>query len=193
MPRSDTKQPASGRFVIRIDPGLHGRIRAAARGEGLSLNEYCARRLAAPAGDVACPSGLRDAVERAFRTFGRDLVGVAAFGSWTRGETAAGSDVDLLIVLEARVRLTRALYRACDEVPLSFEGRPIDVHLGHLPPEEETVAGAWAEVAIDGVVLFDTALRLSRRLVRIRHDIVSGRLVRRTAHGQPYWIEAEAA
>ena len=39
---------ASGRFVLRIEPGLHEALRNAARASGLSLNDYCARRLAAP-------------------------------------------------------------------------------------------------------------------------------------------------
>jgi len=137
--------------------------------------------------------GLREAVEWALGTFETRLVAVAAFGSWARGETADGSDVDVLVVLERRVRLSRSLYRKWDQAPLALGGRAIDVSFAHLPPVEETVAGIWAEVAVDGVVLLDVDLRLSRRLVRVRHDVVEGRIVRRTAHGQGYWIDVQAA
>jgi hypothetical protein len=47
----------------------------------------------------------------------------------------------------------------------------------------------WAEVAIDGIVLFERGLRLTEHLVRVRRDIAAGRLVRRMVHGQPYWTE----
>jgi len=38
-----------GRFLLRISPGLHAALREAATAQGLSLNDYCARKLAAPA------------------------------------------------------------------------------------------------------------------------------------------------
>ena len=42
---------------------------------------------------------------------------------------------------------------------------------------------------MDGVVVFERGLRLSARLARVRRDIAAGHLVRRIAHGQPYWTE----
>jgi hypothetical protein len=47
----------------------------------------------------------------------------------------------------------------------------------------------WGEVAIDGIVLFERGLHLTLHLIRVRHDIAAGRIVRRMAHGQPYWTE----
>jgi predicted nucleotidyltransferase len=178
---------ASGRFVLRIGSGLHATLRAAAAAAGLSLNDYCARKLAAPLGELAALGGAAETVRRAADLLGPTLVGVAAFGSWTRGELAARSDLDALVVAEPRVPLRRALYRRWDEAPVAWGGRPVEPHFVHLPRPEETVAGLWAEVALDGVVLFDRGLELSTRLVRVRRDIAAGRLVRRVVHGQPYW------
>jgi hypothetical protein len=48
----------------------------------------------------------------------------------------------------------------------------------------------WGEVAVDGVVLYERGLDVSADLARIRREIAAGRLVRRTAHGQPYWTSA---
>jgi hypothetical protein len=46
---ADTKpDPASGRFVLRIDAGLHGALREAALRATVSLNELVARKLALP-------------------------------------------------------------------------------------------------------------------------------------------------
>ncbi|MFQ5789398.1 MAG: nucleotidyltransferase domain-containing protein [Acidobacteriota bacterium] len=185
----DGRGGASGRFVLRIDSGLHAVLRKAARDAGMSLNDYCARKLAVPVGNLTALDGATRTVGRAAELFGEALIGVAAFGSWARGELAEGSDIDVLVVLENHVALTRQLYRAWDQAPITWGGRIVEPHIVHLPEADETVAGIWAEVALDGVVLFERKLRVSARLVLVRHDIVSGRIVRRLVHGQPYWAE----
>jgi len=184
---------ASGRFLLRIDPGLHAGLRRAAAEAGLSLNEYCRRRLAAPAAPAAGGEVLQPAagvVARAAALLGERLVGVAVYGSYARGDAEASSDVDVLIVVDPEVRLTRTLYRRWDEASVYWEGRRIDPHFAALPELSARPSGLWAEVAIEGIVLFERGLALSRALVRIRRDILAGRVVRRVAHGQPYWSEA---
>lgn len=176
--------------MLRIDPGLHTYLRRASAEVGMSLNDYCSRKLATPLGNpLPLHPASTLALERAAKLFDEHLIGIAAFGSWARGELADTSDIDLLVVVERGLSLTRSLYRKWDESPIRWRGRAVEPHFVHLPPLEETVSGIWAEVAIDGVVLFETGLRISTRLVRVRHDILSGRLVRRKAHGQPYWTE----
>jgi hypothetical protein len=130
-----------------------------------------------------------DAVRRAASLFADDLVGIAAFGSWVRGEAAATSDVDLLVVIDSRVPLTRDMYRLWDEAPVTWGDRPVEVHFAHLPDPGTVTGGVWAEVAMDGIVLFERRLGLSRNLALVRRAILSGRLVRRLAHRQPYWTE----
>lgn len=179
----------SGRFLLRIAPSLHALLRRAAAVAGVSLNEYCARKLAAPLGSLADLEPAVEAVRRAADQFGEGLVGLAVFGSWARDELTAASDVDLLVVVDARIPLTRELYRVWDRAPLAWAGRRVEQHFVHLPGAEERVAGLWAEVALDGIVLFDRGLALSARLARVRRDIADGRLVRRSLHGQPYWKE----
>ena len=187
---SEGSEPqASGRFLLRLDPGLHAALREAARAEGVSLNEYCARKLAAPIDSLAAIAEAAGAVRRAAAIFGGDLIAVAAYGSWARGEAADSSDVDLLIVVEDRVALTRELYRRWDLEPPRWDGREIDAHFAHLPDPEVFSAGLWGEVAIDGVVLFERDLRLSSRLAEVRRQIAAGRLARRVAQGQAYWVD----
>lgn len=177
----------SGRFVVRIDPRLHARLRDAARRGGVSLNEHCAEKLALPDGPKG-PAG--DVVKRAVSLFGGELVGLLAFGSWARDELADGSDVDVLVVLEPAVAITRDLYRAWDSEPMRWDSRQIEAHFLHLPERGARISGVWAEAAVDGVVLFDRDLSLARRLVEIRRRIVAGEIIRRRVHGQPYWVEA---
>lgn len=189
MTRQSKHRLPSGRFLLRISPELHAALRQAAEEAGTSLNDFCARKLAAPIGSFA---GLQPGVEivvRAADLFGESLVGVAAFGSWVRQELTPASDVDLLVVVEDDVALTRELYRAWNDTPLEWEGRRVEEHFVHLPEAGSRVSGLWAEVAVDGVVLFERGLELSRALAGIRREIAAGRIVRRSAHGQPYWTE----
>lgn len=183
---------ASGRFVLRTGAALHAALRAAARRAGVSLNEYCLARLSAP--DAA----VRDAevstlAEWAEQTFGPALAGLVLYGSWARGTATAESDVDLLVILDSSLPLRRDLYRRCDEADLVWDGHPVEPQVVHLPPAGDIRGGLWPEIALDGIVLFERDFQLSRRLVAIRRAIADGRLVRRTAHGQPYWTSSQAA
>ena len=135
------------------------------------------------------PPGGESAIACASSIFGNDLMAVIGFGSWARRELWDTSDVDLLMVLADHVELTRELYRTWDSAAPSSDGRPVDVHFAHLLPDERLGAGLWAEVATDGIVLFERDDRVSSRLAGVRRDIAAGRLLRRTTHGQPYWIE----
>ena len=190
---SDTNQKnegsnrPSGRFVLRIDPDLHASLRRAADRVGLSLNKLCSRRLALPAPPL--PEGILKAVRRAVDLLGDDVRGVVAFGSWARDEMVEGADVDLLIVLAPDLKIDRSLYRGWDRSPLTWSGHRIEPHFVHLPGKGRRITGLWAEVALDGIVLFDRNLSVSRRMAEIRHRIASGELIRRWKGGHPYWVE----
>lgn len=178
--------------MLRAGPALHGALRAGARTAGVSLNDYCIARLSAPAAQDphgAAPSLLG----WARRGFGDALVGLAIYGSWARGEATAESDVDLLVVLDGSQPLRRELYRRCDEADLMWDGHPLQPQVVHLPATNTVGGGLWPEIALDGIVLYERDFLVSRHLVRVRRAIADGRLVRRTAHGQPYWTTVEAA
>jgi predicted nucleotidyltransferase len=182
------ERKASGRFVLRIDPGLHGALKRAVREMAVSLNEYCARKLAAPVSSLTGWELVSDTVQRAAAVVGGDLEGVVAFGSWARDELHDGSDVDVLVVVDRSTELSRALYSEWDADPVRWHGHRVEPHFVHLPESSRPVVGLWAEVAIDGVVLFTRGFELPRCLARVRQDIVAERVVRRVVHGQPYWV-----
>ena len=180
-------RPASGRFVLRIDPTLHASLRRLARAENMSLNRYCANTLATPRA-VLDPAAVA-VLGRAASILGDALLGVVVFGSWARGESVAGSDLDILLIAGNRIAITRDLYRRWDALPpLQWDGRRVEPHFCNLPPPDAEVSGLWAEVSIDGAVLFDLRLAVSRRLARNRRRILQGRISARVAHGQPYWV-----
>lgn len=190
----DIKKPrdrdigCSGRFLLRIDPGLHAALRRAASASGQSLNEYCGRKLAAPVGELSAFAAAAAAVTRSGAVAGDALVGVVAFGSWARSELHDASDVDLLVVVDRSLELSRTLYRRWDEDPVLWDGRPVEPHFVTLPEPSAPAVGLWAEAAVDGIVLFARDLELQARLAAIRRDLIKGRVVRKTAHGQPYWV-----
>lgn len=184
--RAKSRPQASGTFLLRLDPRLHGLLRRQAAAAGMSLNEWCGRTLAAPgaagidaAAEVVMPLRAR---------LGDDLLGVVVYGSFARGELSSGSDVDLLVVLAERVPITRALYREWEGGVPSWGGRDVDLHFVHLPDPAAAVSGSWAEAAVCGIVFYDRDLVVSRRLIAFRGRIASGELVRRMAQGQPYWV-----
>ncbi|MCY4003100.1 MAG: toxin-antitoxin system HicB family antitoxin [Rhodospirillales bacterium] len=172
----------SGRFLLRIDPSLHAVLRRAAAAHGLSLNALCARRLARPMGTLPSFPVASETLQRANGVVGGALIGIAVFGSWVRGEPTDASDVDVLVVVDENVPITRALYRRWDEEPVRWEGRPVDPHFARLPTGRRPPSALWAEVAIDGMVLTERELLVSAHLA-------AGRLRRRTVHGQGYWTE----
>jgi hypothetical protein len=177
----------SGRLLLRLPRELHASLARAGAEAGISLNELCVRRLRVPPVELEPP--LARFIERVNARFAGDLVGIVIFGSWARGDATAESDVDALVVVEDVLRITRSLYTQWEGEGGGHEFGSIEPHFVHLPRPGVPVTGLWAEVAIDGIVLFDRALRVSRALGQIRRRIARGELVRRWAHGHPYWAE----
>lgn len=191
MPNRDRASgPPSGRFVLRMAPELHGALRVAAEREGLSLNAYCIRHLARSVAPGS-PRWSRSApgVERAVEILDGSLEGVVAFGSWARGNACEGSDVDILVVVTDDVAIDRGLYRLWDQASVRSGGREVEAHFVRLPSPTDPMTGLWAEVALDGIVLWERDLRVSRWLGAVRSRLFAGGFVRRTIHGQPYWQE----
>lgn len=184
-----SRSALSGRFVLRLDPDLHAELRREAAIRGISLNAHCVQRLAVPRETPPGFEGAAETVRRSTELMGESLIGIVVFGSWARGEPADTSDVDVLVVIDGDVPITRDLYRRWDEVPVAWSGRPVDPHFVHLPPQRRTPSGLWAEVAVDGIVLHDPRFRLFPRLAAVRRALAEGRLRRRTVHGLGYWTE----
>ncbi len=172
--------------MLRLDPELHGLLREDALAAHVSLNDWCGRTLAAPGG--GCLDAAPDVVLSIRSRLGSDLLGVIVYGSFARGELTARSDVDLLVVLDANVPITRSLYRNWEGPMPTWNGREIDLHFVHPPVPTERISGSWAEAAVCGIVLYEQDLVISRRLIAIRERIASGALKRRMSQGQPYWI-----
>ncbi len=128
--------------------------------------------------------------------FGLHVEAVALFGSCARGDAGAWSDVDLLIVVDKKVPVTRSLYRIWDETvaddaAIRALGSSVNPHFAHLPGNRAgTAAGGgslWLEVALHGTILWQRTWALARWLGSARERMAEGAIRRRYAHGQPYW------
>jgi hypothetical protein len=181
---------ATVRFLLRLPSALHRQLVADAAAEALSLNEYCVQRLGGPDLRVAGRQQVAAALAAASAVGGAHLLGVIAHGSWVRGEARDSSDVDVMIVVDPSMPLTRDLYRAWDTAAPTWDGRAVDGHFVHPPAPGARPSSVWCELAVEGVLLSDRAGVVSAALTDVRRAIAHGRLVRKTAHGQPYWTEA---
>lgn len=127
------------------------------------------------------------AIRRAQALHGKSVLGMVVFGSWARDEMWDSSDIDLLIVLADDTQIERELYRRWDEEPLAWAGHPIEPHFVNLPGQDRRISGFWAEIATDGIILFERGQRVSTHLATVRRQIAAGHLRRGSTHGQGYW------
>lgn len=128
-------------------------------------------------------------------SLGAQLEAIVLFGSQARGEATTGSDTDLLFCVSSSVQLTRELYAEWDRLAerhpdaLSRDWSP---HFCRLPASPEDAGSLWFEAAIDGIVLWDRSLAVSRFLASLRRYLLAGGRTRRTAYGVPYWVVSDA-
>ena len=188
------KRRYSGRFVLRVGPELHERLKAEARALNLSLNEHCVRKLGGTSlsGRLAGLGVDAAFIDRLVASFPVAPLAIVLFGSVARGEAGTGSDVDLLVVFDGNVRITRSLYRCLeDAVDLSELRQAPNPQLVSLPAGAADCGGLWFEVALDGVVVWERGAAVSAFLHELRERISTGAMRRRTAYGHPYWVRGE--
>ncbi|NDC24655.1 MAG: hypothetical protein EBZ49_11095, partial [Proteobacteria bacterium] len=56
------------------------------------------------------------------------------------------------------------------------------------PDLKQAVTGLWAEVSIDGIILFERNYKIRHYLFKVRQAIANGLLRRERSHGQNYWV-----
>lgn len=127
------------------------------------------------------------ALRRARALHSESVLGVVVFGSWARDEMWGSSDIDLLIVLADDTKIERELYRRWDKEPLAWAGHLIEPHFVNLPGQDQRISGFWAEIATDGIILFEHGQRVSSHLATVRSQIAAGHLRRGSTHGHGYW------
>jgi predicted nucleotidyltransferase len=173
----------SGKFVLRLDPALHQRLRDEAVAHSTSLNNWIMNRL-----DSRSPDQNAKIVSTVRNTFGENLTGVVQFGSSVRNEMRKGSDIDLLIVLDSSASIERSLYRKWDKDVAPVLGEKYSPQFSHLPAQESATS-LWLEIAVEGEILFARDFDLKTCLRQLRTAIAEGRFVRKLSYGIPYWMQ----
>ncbi len=196
-----TSQTSS--VLLRLPSSVHRRLKREAAQSDMSLNKFCYARLtgatthagssiARQEQSLGYPSvriaggELKEIAEDVVELYQGELEGLVLFGSWVRGEASAASDIDLLLIMENHAVIDRDRYSHwLPRRVLEHEVSPLFVH---LPADVGSITGLWLEAAIDGIVLFDKTMAVSRFLAAARRMIAQGHVRRMMTHGHPYWV-----
>lgn len=177
---------SSGKFVLRLTPEFHRKIRSRAKAMGCSLNEYVKRSL------IAKDNG-DEVVSPIEAVWGAEILAIILFGSHVRGEERESSDVDLLLILDDGVAVERDLYRVWDKEVAPVLGDKYSPQFSRLPKETDRVSSLWLEVALEGHILYEKDPRVRKRLTELKGKIASGHYLRKFSHGHPYWVRRSNA
>lgn len=178
----------SGKFVLRVTPALHKALSESASAQGLSLNQYIADQLAFK---KASPSENELLIQQLRQLFSKKLIGVVLFGSTARGDNKSTSDLDLLIVLDDTVAITRDLYRLWSDAIENKVSSPYSPQLTHLPKNLNQVTSLWLEAALEGEIFFERDALLRRTIFKIKNKIAAGEYKRKISYGHHYWVRSE--
>jgi hypothetical protein len=194
------KQP-SGKFVVRIPAALHAQLKGEATATAQSLNQVCISKLqasATPDAGLRATSAATELISPGFldailQRWCDTLIGIILFGSAARGDDTEDSDIDLVLVMDAEVKIVRALYRLwedfCREQCGTQDSGRFSPHFVNLPESIKDAGGLWYEVAIEGIILWESEYRISRFLSAVRAAMGQGKIRRRMVHGSPYWVK----
>jgi hypothetical protein len=182
---------ASGKLLLRISELRHLMLQSEARDLGISVSELCRCRVESPSAMETLPAEIATAIQAAQAAVASSMLGIVLFGSYARGSHTDASDIDLLIILDPEVKINRTLYRSWQNHAQGVER--CEPHFVSLPDPEKKLTGLWAEIAIDGQILWERNNQIQYLLVKIRRAIIEGKLVSKKVHGQTYWLHTGVA
>ncbi len=124
---------------------------------------------------------------------GGDLVAVVLFGSRARGEAHEGSDWDVLVI--ARRLPERTLERAIQLKQMLPPEHRGEVSLLAKTPEEfmSNLPDLYLDIALDGIVLYDTDEYMTKRLRFLKALIQRRGLQREREDGDLIWRQPTAS
>ena len=183
---------ASGKFVLRVGPQLHDKLRKLGHAQGSSLNTLCKEILESYMGLSNEDPYTQEWIELIKQTWKRKLSGLVFFGSYARGDTHSASDMDLLIVLKSHIKPNRNQYKVWDKISEKLPNI-LSPHFVSLPQDYQNIGSLWYEVALDGTILWEEDKKISSVLRAIRHKIAAGNIIRKVTDGHPYWIKKKNA
>ena len=126
---------------------------------------------------------LAEIVQALRQGLSEDLVAVALYGSRARGESGPESDWDLLVIArDLPEKPLQRHFRLKTMLPEAWRGQ-VSI-LAKTPAEfEARLPDLYLDIALDGVVLYDTDGYIARRLAYLR-DLMARRGLRRERLGR---------
>lgn len=175
----------SGKFVLRIHPDLHARLKKEAEGRRISLNQAILSHIDEQAANETQFPYLRSILNR-YKT---GLLGVILFGSQARGDALPSSDIDLLLVMSSTIPIQRNLYQEWQNHFDTKEFHLLSPQFVHVPKDLGELSSLWLEVALEGDILYDPRNQLRKTIREIRNRIAAGQYIRKSTHGHSYWVK----
>ena len=132
---------------------------------------------------------LRECAGELERLLGDELLGLALFGSWARGEAREDSDVDVLVVLKSLkgVEARALVYKVVAE-RVKRAVTLVDARADELFKEELELTPLLLNILVDGVVVYDRTGRLEELAAKARRLVEEMGLVKyRTPNGKYGW------
>jgi len=104
-------------------------------------------------------------------TLDSNLVALAFFGSWARGEEKEWSDIDVLLIAKELPDDPFERRWLVQEPILSLSERPVSVLARTVEEFSEDVSPLHLDLGLDAMVFYDPRGFLARRLKRV-HDLI---------------------
>jgi hypothetical protein len=172
------------RILLRLPPHLHDAVKVRAESARTSINSLLERYIACGLQGSSTNLANSEMIDLATHEFGMKFLGLLLFGSQARGDAHDASDTDILMVVDDSIRIDRALYRVWDQrMPNN-----VSLQITHLPTTPRDAGSLWLECALDARIVHDPTGRIADFLAQAKEYITSGNVVRRTTHGQGFWV-----
>lgn len=175
-------------IFLRVNKELSRKLKTQAARLETSINEYCISLLkqSVELKIQNTNNDIKHVVDHALSVFDKSLEAVVLFGSYSRGDNTEESDIDILVVLNKSIKITRDIYNKWSALSNKISEK-FSVHFVNLPDHLDSLSGLWCEVSLEGMVLYDTNLRTSKFLLKLREQILIGEYTYSYSHGQRYW------
>jgi len=132
---------------------------------------------------------LKKSCKELIDVFGEEFIGLILFGSWTRGEAKANSDIDLLIVFKSLKGFdTRAKAYSIIAKQVKMSLSLVDINLSEIVSDDYELTPLMLNILHDGIIIWDKNGSLKNLVKKEKMLIKKMKLIRyKTPNGKYGW------